>query len=112
MPNNPNQLPTSINLFLQQLIVAIRNIPPTTNALAFVDPVGEFLQVLSWNFRLRILKKIYSSPPSLDRRMKPSRCFTKGFSSLKRILRTSQIYKLPIGVFEWIEEDEEEIATT
>jgi hypothetical protein len=42
MPNNPNIIPTSINLFFQQLIVVTANIPPTINAPAFVDPVGEF----------------------------------------------------------------------
>jgi len=42
MTNNPNPVPTSVNLFLQQLIVAPANIPPTTGALAFADPVGEF----------------------------------------------------------------------
>jgi hypothetical protein len=42
MPNNPNLVPTSINISLQQLIVVTANIPPTINAPAFVDPVGEF----------------------------------------------------------------------
>jgi hypothetical protein len=32
MPNNPNPLPTSINLSLQQFIIATTNIPPTINA--------------------------------------------------------------------------------
>jgi len=42
VPNNPDPVPTSVNLFPQQLIAAITNIPPTTDALAFVDPMGEF----------------------------------------------------------------------
>jgi len=42
VPNNSDPIPTSINLSPQQLIVATANIPPTTNAPAFVDPVGEF----------------------------------------------------------------------
>jgi len=42
VPNNPDPVPTSVNLSLQQLIVAIPNIPPTTDAPAFADPVGEF----------------------------------------------------------------------
>jgi hypothetical protein len=41
MPNNPNLVPTSINLSPQQFIVVIANIPPTIDALAFVDLVGE-----------------------------------------------------------------------
>jgi hypothetical protein len=31
MPNNPNSIPTSVNLFPQQLIIGTTNIPPTTN---------------------------------------------------------------------------------
>ncbi len=31
--------------------------------------------------------------------MKPSRCSTRGFSSLKRISKASQTWKLPIGIF-------------
>jgi len=42
VPNNPDPIPTSINLSPQQLIVATANIPPTTDAPTFVDPVGEF----------------------------------------------------------------------
>jgi hypothetical protein len=42
LPNNPDPVPTSINLSPQQLIVTTANIPPTIDALAFVDPVGDF----------------------------------------------------------------------
>jgi hypothetical protein len=42
MPNNPNLVPTSINLSFQQLVAAIINIPPIINAPTFADPVGEF----------------------------------------------------------------------
>jgi len=42
VPNNPDPIPTSVNLSPQQLIVATANIPPTIDAPAFVDPVGEF----------------------------------------------------------------------
>jgi hypothetical protein len=42
MPNNPDLVPTSINLSLQQLIVATANIPPTIDALAFANLVEEF----------------------------------------------------------------------
>jgi hypothetical protein len=42
VPNNPDSVPTLINLSLQQLIVTIANIPPTIDALAFVDPMKEF----------------------------------------------------------------------
>jgi hypothetical protein len=46
MPNNLHPVPTSVNLSPQQLIAATANIPPTTNAPAFADPVGEFFQIL------------------------------------------------------------------
>jgi hypothetical protein len=42
MPNNPDPIPTSINLFPQQLIIVTTNIPSPIDALAFVDPMGEF----------------------------------------------------------------------
>jgi hypothetical protein len=40
--NNPDPVPTSVNLFPQQLIATTANIPPTTDAPAFADLVGEF----------------------------------------------------------------------
>jgi hypothetical protein len=46
VPNNPDPVPTSLNLSLQQLIGATVNIPPTNDALAFADPVGEFFRGL------------------------------------------------------------------
>jgi len=42
MPNNLDLVPTSINLSPQQLIVVIANIPPTIDALAFADLMGEY----------------------------------------------------------------------
>jgi hypothetical protein len=42
VPNNPDLVPTSINLSPQQLITATANNPPTINAPAFADPVGGF----------------------------------------------------------------------
>jgi hypothetical protein len=42
MPNNPDLVPISINLSPQQLITVIANIPPTINALAFANTMGEF----------------------------------------------------------------------
>jgi hypothetical protein len=37
MPNNPDPVPTSVNLYPKRLIIATVNIPPTTNVPAFVD---------------------------------------------------------------------------
>jgi hypothetical protein len=42
VPNNPDSVFTSVNLSPQQLIVVTTNIPPTIDAVAFADPVGEF----------------------------------------------------------------------
>jgi hypothetical protein len=42
LPNNPDLIPTLINISPQQLIIAIANIPLTIDEQAFVDPVGEF----------------------------------------------------------------------
>jgi hypothetical protein len=53
MPNNPNPIPISVNLFPQQLIAATINIPPTIDALAFADVVEEFFQVLELEFLVK-----------------------------------------------------------
>jgi hypothetical protein len=58
MPNNPDPIPTSINLPPQQFITIITNIPPTIDALAFADPVGEFFQVLELKFPVKSSEKI------------------------------------------------------
>jgi hypothetical protein len=42
VPNNPDLVPTSVNLSPQQFIIATANIPPTIDAVAFTDPKGEF----------------------------------------------------------------------
>jgi len=89
MPNNPNLIPTLGNLSPQQLIVATTNNPPTINAPVFADPMGEFFRVFELEFLVKSSKKICNLSPSLDKRMKPSKCSTGGFSSLKRILRAS-----------------------
>jgi hypothetical protein len=57
VPNNPNPVPTSINLSPQQLIFATANIPPTIDALAFANPVGEFFQVLELGFSIKSSEK-------------------------------------------------------
>jgi hypothetical protein len=53
VPNNPNPILTSLNLSPEQLIVATANIPPTIDAAAFVDLVGEFFQVLELEFSVK-----------------------------------------------------------
>jgi hypothetical protein len=58
VPNNPDPIPASVNLFPQQLIIATVNIPPTINAQAFADPVGEFFRVLELEFLVKNYEKI------------------------------------------------------
>jgi hypothetical protein len=42
MPNNPYLVPILVNLSPKQLVVVTVNNPPTINAPAFADPMGEF----------------------------------------------------------------------
>ncbi len=42
VPNNPDPVPTLVNLFPQQLIAATANIPSTIDAPTFADPMAEF----------------------------------------------------------------------
>jgi hypothetical protein len=58
MPNNPNLVPILVNLSPQQLIVTTTNIPPTIDAITFVNPVGEFFRVLEPKFPVKSLEKI------------------------------------------------------
>ncbi len=58
VPNNPDPVPTSVNLSPQQLIVATTNIPPTIDVPAFVDPVGEFFRILELEFPVKSSEKI------------------------------------------------------
>jgi hypothetical protein len=56
--NNPDPVPTLVNLSPQQLIAATANIPPTIDAPTFVDPVGEFFRILELEFLVKSSKKI------------------------------------------------------
>jgi hypothetical protein len=57
IPNNPDPIPTSVNLSPQQLIAATANIPPTTNVPAFADLVGEFFRILELEFLVKSSEK-------------------------------------------------------
>jgi hypothetical protein len=57
MLNNPNPVPTSLSLFLQQLIVVTISIPPIIDALAFANLVGEFFRVLKLEFPIKSFEK-------------------------------------------------------
>jgi hypothetical protein len=58
MPNNPDPVPTSVNLSPQQFIAATANIPPTIDVATFVNPVGEFFRVLELEFPVKSSEKI------------------------------------------------------
>ncbi len=58
VPNNPNPVPTSVNLTPQQLIATTTNIPPTIDAPAFADPTGEFFRGLELEFPIKNSEKI------------------------------------------------------
>jgi hypothetical protein len=58
VPNNPDPVPTLVNLSPQQLIIATTNIPPTTDSPAFADLVGEFFQIFELEFRVKSSEKI------------------------------------------------------
>jgi hypothetical protein len=42
VPNNPDPIPSLVNFSLRQFIDVTSNIPPTNDALAFTNLVGEF----------------------------------------------------------------------
>ncbi len=57
VPNNLDPVPTSVNLSPQQLIATTANIPPTIDASAFVDPMGEFFRILELEFPVKSFEK-------------------------------------------------------
>jgi hypothetical protein len=58
MPNNPNPVPTSVNLSPQQLIATTASNPPTIDSPAFADLMGEFFQILELEFPVKKSNKI------------------------------------------------------
>jgi hypothetical protein len=58
VPNNPDPVPTLVNLSPQQLIIATANIPPTTDAPTFANPEGEFFRILKLEFPVKSFEKI------------------------------------------------------
>jgi hypothetical protein len=55
--NNPDPVPTLINFSPQQFIIATTNIPPTIDAPAFTNLMGEFFQVLELKFWIKSSEK-------------------------------------------------------
>jgi len=56
--NNPDLVTTLVNLSPQHFIVATVNIPPTTDAPDFANPVGEFFRILELEFPVKSSRKI------------------------------------------------------
>jgi hypothetical protein len=57
MPNNPDLVPILVDFSPQQLIVPTANSPPTIDAPAFVNPMGEFLRVLELEILVKSSEK-------------------------------------------------------
>jgi hypothetical protein len=58
LPNNPDSVPTSIIFSPQQLIIATVNIPPTIDAVALANLLGEFFRILELEFPVKSSNKI------------------------------------------------------
>jgi DNA polymerase III sliding clamp (beta) subunit (PCNA family) len=58
VPNNLASVPTSVNLFPQQLITTTANIPPTTDMPTFPYPMWEFFQIFELEFPVKNFEKI------------------------------------------------------
>jgi hypothetical protein len=50
MPNNPNPVPTSLNLFPQQFILLPQTFLPPSMHKLLLSQWGNFFKFLSWNF--------------------------------------------------------------
>jgi hypothetical protein len=83
MPNNLNPVPTLINIYPQQFIVATTNIPPTINAPAFADPVKEFFRVIDLEFLAKSSKKILQLPTFFQLKDETLKMFYKKLFKLK-----------------------------
>jgi hypothetical protein len=84
MPNSPNSIPTSIHLSPQQLIVAIANNPPTINALAFANPVGEFFWVLELEFSVKSFEKKFQLTTLFRQKDETLKMFYRKLLKLKK----------------------------
>ncbi len=56
MPNNPDLIPTLVDLSLQQLIVATANIPSTIDIPTFTNWMGVFFWILKQKFLVKSSK--------------------------------------------------------
>jgi hypothetical protein len=83
VPNNPNPVPTSVNLSPQQLIATTVNIPPTIDAPAFVDLVGEFFRILELEFPVKSSEKILQLATFLRQKDETLKMFYKRLLKLK-----------------------------
>ncbi len=61
MLNNLNPIPILVNLYPKKPINATANIPPTIDALAFTNLVGEFFWVFDLEFLVKSFEKNFTS---------------------------------------------------
>jgi hypothetical protein len=76
-------VPTSINLSPQQLIATTANIPPSIDAPALVDLVGEFFQVLELEFPIKNFEKILQLASFFRQKDETLKMFYKRLLKLK-----------------------------
>jgi hypothetical protein len=83
MPNNPDPVPTSINLSPQQFITTIVNIPPTIDVIIFADPVGEFFRVFELEFLVKSSEKILQFATFFQQKEETLKMFYRRLLKLK-----------------------------
>ncbi len=84
MANNPNMVPTLVNISPQQLIVATANIPPTINAWAFANLVGKFFQVLELEFLVKSFENFVQFATFFRQKDETLKILYKRFLKLKK----------------------------
>jgi hypothetical protein len=84
MPNNPDSIPTSVNLSPQQLIASIANILPTTDVPTFAYPLGEFFRVLELKFLIKSFEKILELATFFRQKDETFKMFYKRFPKFKK----------------------------
>jgi len=84
MPNNLNPIPTLINLYPKKPINATANIPPTIDALVFVNLVGEFFRVFELEFLVKSFEKNLQLATFFQQKDETFKMFYRRFLKLKK----------------------------
>jgi hypothetical protein len=99
VPNNQDSVPTLINLFFKQLIIATANIPPTIDAPTFADPMGELFRVLELEFSVKSSEKILWLANFSWQKDEIFKMFYRRLFKLKEDTQSIIDLELPIGIF-------------